>query len=139
MTLPDDSNGKEQDGDQLPSVPDPGDALPWDDFPWVDDAEDFLPEKEEDKRASVLVKWESGARALNGISRHVTAVAVRLLLAGTAVTLVVKPDLIPWIQGVLDLVLPDALSSGYGLTVPVIVAAALFRRELTRLIRRSKE
>ena len=137
MTFSDDSDDK-QTGDQLPSVPDP--VEDWD-FPWDEDDDDegFVPEQEEDKRASALIKWESGARTLNTISRHVTALAMRLLLATTAVILVADPDRIPWIKELLDAVLPDAMSAGYGLTVPILVAVALFRKELTRLMRRSKE
>lgn len=97
------------------------------------------PAAEEDKRASRLVKWESGARTLDSFTRHVTALSMRVLFAGTAFVLVVRPELIPWLRDILDVVLRGALDSGYGLTVPLIIAVAVFRKELTKLLRRREE
>ena len=101
------------------------------------DADPLLkPAQEEDKRASRLVKWESGARTLESISRHVATLAMRLLLTGTAICLVVKPDLVPWLKDLLGGVLKDAWGSGYGFAVPLVVAVTVFRKELTRLFSR---
>ena len=137
--MPGDSDDRDENDPLLPWVGDPDDVS-WDPKDELGDGGSYIvPAEEEDKRASLLAKMESGARTLDSISRHVTTLAMRLLLAGTAICLVFKPELVPWLKGVLDIVLKDALNSGYGLTVPLVVAVTVFRKELTSLVRRVKK
>ena len=93
----------------------------------------------EDRRASWLLTIESVARRLSRASRHTATLVVWVGLAVLVGRFVLDPTLVSWLKGVLARVLGSALGSGFGFTVPLIVAASLFRREIARLLRRRKD
>lgn len=93
----------------------------------------------EDEEATRLAKVERFWRRLNAVLRLVTTSAFWLATGTVVVRLAVSADLIPWLKGVLAGVSRGALDSGFGLTVPLIVAAGLFRKELIQWFRRNRD
>lgn len=93
----------------------------------------------EDRRASWLFTIESVARRLSRVSRHTASFAVWVGIAVLVGRVVIDPTLVSWLKGVLATVLGNALESGFGVAVSLIVAASLFRREIARLLWRPKD
>ena len=93
----------------------------------------------EDRRASWLLTIESVARRLSRVSRHTATLVVWVGIAVSVGRLVIDPTLVSWLKGVLAGVLGNALESGFGFTVLLVVAASLFRREIARLLWHPKD